>query len=119
MPKKPARLRALNINALAHMIVLLTEGTRTSYEIAAETGLNVNTVYRWCRALYTKKALHIAGYEVDGRGAYTTRIYKLAPGKDAVSNPRDRAEKSRMERQRKRDITTAHALAGNQPGASP
>lgn len=112
MPKKVRIVTNPNVIAMARLVSLLQDGTLTCRELAEETGLTYAIACRYCAALHRAGVAHIATWEQDGRGAFTIRVYKLGRGKDAESKPRDRAEKSRLDRQRAKDLNIARALAG-------
>lgn len=81
--KRRGRVTAPNVLGLAHLVRLLQDGTRDSWELAAECGLSRLTVQSYCRALRQVGAAHICMWEQDQRGAHTIMIYKLGPGADA------------------------------------
>lgn len=112
MPKKMRIVTASNLIAFGQLVTLLQDGTRTCAELAEETGLNKLTVYRYCAAIYRAGGAHIAGWEMDARGGFTIRVFKLGPGKDAPSKPRSRARQSQQHRRRNKTNAIAHAIAG-------
>ena len=85
MPKPVRRVTAPNLIAIAQLVRLLIDGTRTIAELAEATGLNINTVQRYCGAFYRARATYICNWRLDSRGAYSIRIYQLGDGADVAA----------------------------------
>lgn len=103
------RVTEPNTLAVANLVKLLAEGTRSCQELADECGLGRLTVYKYCRALHQVGAIHIAMWEKDGRGKDSIKIYQLGEGRDAK---RMRQDKNANRDGRRQALTVARALQG-------
>lgn len=76
---------AVRVNALAvsHMITALCNGPHSAYELQDISGLSIQTVRHYLKALYKNKAIHIADWTEDGRGNRTTRSFMIGNEDDA------------------------------------
>lgn len=72
----------------------------TAEELVDLTGLNVCTVNRYLDVLHQKKAAYISGYELDTRGAYSIRRWKLGDDDDAEPPQRPRHVRAKAQRHR-------------------
>lgn len=61
--------------AYATLIEELVDGHNTVFDLAAATGLALNTVRKVVRVLVQRKRLHISGWETDNFGRHTIAVY--------------------------------------------
>lgn len=98
------RVTSPHLIAWALFIRALNNSRRNGYtaeELVELTGLNVCTVNRYLDVLHQKKAAYISGYELDTRGAYSIRRWKLGDDDDADPPQRSHAVRQRALRHRK------------------
>lgn len=98
MPRKPRIVTDPNLVAVANLVHLLERGMHDMRELAEQCGLTYLSVSRYCAAFHRARAVHIAGWKADPRGAFTIRIYELGEGVDAIAPAVTRAEKARRMR---------------------
>lgn len=109
------RVTAPHLIAWALLIKALDNDRRNGYtvkELVELTGLNVCTVNRYIDVLHQKGAAYIEGFDLDARGAYSIRRWKL--GQDDDANPPERSRAARAQAQRHRQ-----ALAGLRKPSTP
>lgn len=100
--------------AVAVMIRELQYGA-TSREMVEASGLHVNTIWRWMRALRAEGLVYIEGWERDARGCSLVPAYRWGNRKDAPQPPRKSGmQRMRDHRRRKslRQIQDAMHLGG-------
>lgn len=102
MSRPVSRVKAPNLIAFGHLVRLLTEGKLNNRKLAEATGLTYLTVGRYTRAMYHAKAIHIAGWDMDARGGFTIRIYKIGDDPDVPAPTRTRVQRQREQRKRER-----------------
>lgn len=98
------RVTSPHLIAWALMIRALNNKRYKGYtveELVNLTGLNVCTVNRYLDVLHQKKAAFIDGFELDARGAYSIRRWKLGEDDDAEPPQRSHAVRQRELRHRK------------------
>jgi hypothetical protein len=74
----------IKLNAVMFTMLLeeLMAGPAKAQDIADYTGMSVLTVQRTLRVMHRRGVIHVAGYEIDQRGAWTLRLFALGQGKD-------------------------------------
>lgn len=103
MARKVRRITDPHLIAWGHMMKLLANRRQKGYtvkEIVDVTGLNICTVGRYIAVLHQLKAAHIESFDMDARGAYTIRRWKLGQDDDAVPPARSRSVRAKAQRHR-------------------
>lgn len=79
------RKNAVRVNAIAvaQIIAALNTSAYTAYDLEEISGLSIQTVRHYLKALYKAKAIHIADWAEDGRGNRTTRAFMIGDLPDA------------------------------------
>jgi hypothetical protein len=117
---KPVRLGALS---MAKITRALLEGPCSIRELQVISGLSVNTLHTYMRALRKEGVIHICGWEKDATGRDSLRVYKLGAGKDAPRTRKSKAQIARECRKRKQDLQLATSFANifpiNRPTVQP
>jgi hypothetical protein len=106
----PRRARKVNAMSFAHLMRLLMEGTRTSRELAAETGLHPLTVYDYTAYLRKYHVVHICTWEGEGRSAQ--RVFMLGDLPDAPRPKKSRKQIHDEYRARKSMQNVLKRMAG-------
>ena len=106
---KPVRLSALS---MAKITKALIDGPCSIPELQDVSGLNINTLREYMRALHKEGAVHISGWEADATGRDSFRVYKLGAGKDSLRRRKSKAEVARDCRKRKHNALILQAFAG-------
>lgn len=83
MNKKRKNAVRVNALAVAQMISAMCDAPQTAYELRDTSGLSIQTVRHYLKALYKAKAIHIADWTEDGRGNRTTRAFMIGNDIDA------------------------------------
>lgn len=106
--------RQLKMNAVSFgiLVELMLDGVYTCRQLADETGLAYVTVLHYTRELHRKGACYIDHWEVDGRGAYMQRVFKIGRGKDAVRPKRTVKEINQSYREKRKLKAMVQATAG-------
>jgi hypothetical protein len=114
---KPVRLGALS---MAKITRALLDGPCSILELKLVSGLSINTLHEYMRALRKESVVHICGWEKDITGRDSLRIFKLGNGKDAPRTKKSKAQIARECRQRKQDakLSQSFALINTQNGAA-
>ena len=114
--RKAGSRRAHKVNAMSFAILckLMMDGTRTCYELAAETGLHIMTIYDWTATLHKHGVIHICMWEGEGRSSM--RIFKFGPGKDAPRPIKPRSRISAEYRAKKKAAQLLQRMAGTMEG---
>jgi hypothetical protein len=97
------RITAPNLIAWAELIKRLNNQRFKGYTVAElvdACGLNICTVQKYLDVLHQRGAAYIEGYELDTRGAYSIRRWKLGQDDDAIPPQRSRAARAREQRHR-------------------
>jgi predicted ArsR family transcriptional regulator len=94
----PKTFRKINALTFAKLIAALRIGGMNYDELAEETGLHVNVIGRYCRALQAEGEAFIEFYADDSAGRPQRPCYKLGQGKDAQPRRRTRTEIQRRHR---------------------
>ena len=83
--KVARRKNAVRVNAIAvaQIIAALNTSAYTAYDLEEISGLSIQTVRHYLKALYKAKAIHIADWTEDGRGNRTTRAFMIGNFPDA------------------------------------
>ena len=83
--KAARRKNAVRVNAIAvaQIIAALNTSAYTAYDLEEISGLSIQTVRHYLKALYKAKAIHIADWTEDGRGNRTTRAFMIGDFPDA------------------------------------
>ena len=83
--KVARRKNAVRVNAIAvaQIIAALNTSAYTAYDLEEISGLSIQTVRHYLKALYKAKAIHIADWTEDGRGNRTTRAFMIGNFSDA------------------------------------
>jgi len=87
---KPARRKnfiRVNAMAVSRMIAAMNDAPYTAQELTEESGLSMQTVRNYLKALYKAKAIHIADWTEDERGVRSTRAFMIG-NKDDAKKPR-------------------------------
>lgn len=106
--RKPVRLGALS---MAKLTRALLEGPCSIQELQEVSGLSVNTIHTYMRALRKEKAAHISAWEKDATGRDSFRVYKLGPGKDAPRSRKSKAQIAKECRKRKQEALLHQSFA--------
>ena len=79
------RKNAIRVNAIAvsQIIAALNTGAYTAFDLVDISGLSLQTVRHYLKALYKAKAIHIADWAEDGRGNRTARAFMIGNFPDA------------------------------------
>ena len=96
--KRAAPLR-LNAICVAKLIRYMQEVPSSVYDIAEYTGLGIATSRRFLLALAKEGATHVASWDQDSIGRFTTKVYAFSEGKDV---PRPKPIKSLSKRHREK-----------------
>ena len=99
--------------AVAKMMSALLDGKQTVYDLRDVCGLNLTTIRRYVLTMRKEKAVYIADWDFDQRGAVRTPMYSLGRGVDAKRKvvKIDNAARMRQSRERKKQINVLLALA--------
>lgn len=83
--KLARRKNAVRVNAIAvaQIIAALNTSAYTAYDLKEISGLSIQTVRHYLKALYKAKAIHIADWTEDGRGNRTARAFMIGNFPDA------------------------------------
>jgi hypothetical protein len=98
--KKPVRLGALS---MAKVTRALLDGPCSVPELKVISGLSINTLHEYMRALRKENVVHICAWEKDATGRDSLRVFKLGAGKDRPRGKKSKAQISKECRQRKQD----------------
>lgn len=79
--------RRLNAAAAAEVVAGLVAGRATLAELVERSGLCVMTVRAYVKAMHKAGAVHIAGWDADKRGAYTTPRWSMGRFGDVPKPP--------------------------------
>ena len=109
-PKR--RVIRVNAIAFAHLIKGLSHGDMTTAELAEVTGLNIGTVYAYCREMHRLKAVHICSYNPDARGRHNLKVYALGEKRDARRPRMSSADRQAKYRVKRRLAQMAQVTAG-------
>lgn len=114
-PPRCKTRRRLNALSVAKMIRAMQEGPSTVHELIEISGLSLFTTRHYVLTLHREQACHIAHWEQDSRGHYSTPAYAMGEGKDAKKPKRiTGAQRSKIYRQRVKQLETLRALAGSE-----
>lgn len=89
--KRPAKLVSL---LTAKMFRCFMDGPTTVLELQHITGLSLNTVRGFVRALRKENVVYISDWEVDSSGKHSIRVYSLVKNKrnfDVLPPKKDKA----------------------------
>jgi len=94
--KTPRKKNAIRVNALvvSKMISAMCSGPHSAYELRDISGLGIQTVRNYLKALHKAKAIHIADWTEDGRGNRTTRSFMIGNDDDAKKPQRITAKEA-------------------------
>lgn len=106
--RKPVRLGALS---MAKLTRALLEGPCSIQELQSVSGLSVNTIHSYMRALRKEKVVHISAWEKDATGRDSFRVYKLGLGKDVPRSRKSKAQIARECRKRKQEALLNQSFA--------
>lgn len=106
--KKPVRLGAMS---MAKITRALLDGPCSVSELRMASGLSVNTLHEYMRALRKEGVVHISGWERDAMGRESLRVYKLGFGKDVARRKKSKAQIARECRARKQQAKLAQSFA--------
>lgn len=83
--KAPRRKNAIRVNAMAvsTMVSALYEGAYTADDLSCMSGLSLQTVRHYLKALYKAKAIYIADWTEDKRGVRSVRAFAIGNSPDA------------------------------------
>lgn len=113
---KPVRLGALS---MAKITRALLDGPCSIRELQVISGLSINTLHTYMRALRKEAVVHICGWEKDATGRDSLRVFKLGAGKDAPRTRKSKAQIARECRRRKQDMQLAASFGNIFPIARP
>ncbi len=105
---RPVRLGALS---MAKVMRALMDGPCSIQELKIISGLSINTLHEYMRALRKEGVAHIGAWEKDATGRDSLRVYKLGNGKDAPRTRKSKAEVARDCRKRKQDAQLSQSFA--------
>jgi len=106
--KKPVRLGAMS---MAKITRALLDGPCSISELRLASGLSTNTLHEYMRALRKEGVVHISGWERDGMGRESLRVYKLGYGKDVARKKKSKAQIAKECRARKQQSKLAQSFA--------
>jgi predicted ArsR family transcriptional regulator len=106
--RKPVRLGALS---MAKLTRALLDGPCSIQELQAVSGLSVNTIHSYMRALRKEKVVHISAWEKDATGRDSFRVYKLGRGKDVPRSRKSKALIAKECRKRKQEALLNQSFA--------
>lgn len=114
--RKVGSRRAHKVNAMTFAILckLMMDGTRTCYELAADSGLHIMTVYDWTATLHKHGVIHICMWEGEGRSSM--RIFKFGPGVDVPRPIKPRSVVSAQHRAKRKAAQLLQRMAGKMEG---
>lgn len=110
-PPRCKTQRRLNALSIARLMVALQEDAYTTHELREMVGLSLVTTRDYVLTLHREGGCHIAHWEQDSRGRYTTPAYRLGKKRDAVRPVQCNAERQRRARARQKQVATLFALA--------
>lgn len=84
----------VNAMAVAQMIAALSSAPHSAYELEEISGLSIQTVRYYLKALHKAKAIYIADWTEDGRGNRTTRSFMIGNEDDAKKPQRISAKEA-------------------------
>jgi hypothetical protein len=96
----------INQETYARLIKYLLSNDATVHDLHNETGLHRVTVSRLIRTFRKHKLVHICDWETDKWGRDQTMVFKWGQGKDKKRFSMTSAERSRLYRQRKKEVAT-------------
>ncbi|APW43323.1 winged helix-turn-helix domain-containing protein [Rhodoferax saidenbachensis] len=105
---RPVRLGALS---MAKVMRALMDGPCSIQELKVISGLSINTLHEYMRALRKEGVAHIGAWEKDATGRDSLRVYKLGNDKDAPRSKKSKAEVARDCRKRKQDAQLTQSFA--------
>lgn len=105
---RPVRLGALS---MAKVMRALMDGPCSIQELKVISGLSINTLHEYMRALRKEGVAHIGAWEKDATGRDSLRVYKLGSEKDAPRSKKSKAEVARDCRKRKQDAQLTQSFA--------
>jgi hypothetical protein len=92
-------------------MVALQDEAMTVHELQELVGLSLYTTRHYVLTLHRERGCHIAHWEQDKRGRYTTAAYRIGKQRDAVKPVLGGAERQRRLRVRQKQVATMFALA--------
>lgn len=112
-PPRCKTRRRLNALSIAQMMVAIQDEALTLHELVDLTGLAIMTVRSYVLTLHREGGCHIAHWEQDSRGAYTTPAWRMGRKKDAAKPAkRTSATRSKDYRARLAQKQILSAMAG-------
>jgi hypothetical protein len=103
---------------MAKITRALLDGPCSIRELQVVSGLSINTLHEYMRALRKEQVVHICAWEKDATGRDSLRVFKLGPGKDAPRTRKSKAQIARECRKRKQDAQLSLSFARIIPLAS-
>jgi DNA-binding IclR family transcriptional regulator len=98
--RRQTKIGALSV---AKLIACLIENPSTLEELTEASGLRPQTARNYLMAMHRERCLHVASWDMDGRGGYTRKVWRLGYGVDAKRPaPKGRLEIERAYRERKK-----------------
>jgi hypothetical protein len=110
-PPRCKTKRRLNALSVAQMMVAMQDEAHTVHELRELVGLSLYTTRHYVLTLHREGGCHIAHWEQDGRGRYTTPAYRLGKRRDAVRPVICNKARSKAYRARKAQQAMLYALA--------
>lgn len=112
--------RAVRLGPLsvAKIMRALLDGPCSMRELQHTSGLSVNTLHGYLRALRKEGVVHISGWEKDATGRDSLRVFSLGPGKDAPRRRKPKAQVARECRKRKQEAMMLQLFASPLPQAA-
>ena len=91
---------------------MLTEGTRSTAELAEEVGVHYETMKSYIRALHKEGVIHIAMWEDDARGCNSIAVWMLGEKRDAPRRRRRTGyERQQTYRAKQRNLLMIQRMA--------
>lgn len=112
---RPVRLGPLSV---AKIMRALLDGPCSMPELRYISGLSINTLHGYMRALRKEGVVHISGWEKDATGRDSLRVFKLGAGRDAPRRRKPKAQVARECRQRKQEAMMLKLFAAPLPQAA-
>ena len=112
--------RAVRLGPLsvAKIMRALLDGPCSMPELQHTSGLSMNTLHGYMRALRKEGVVHISGWEKDATGRDSLRVFKLGAGKDAPRRRKPKAQVARECRKRKQEAMLLKLFATPLPDAA-
>lgn len=96
---------------MAKLTRALLDGPCSIVELQEVSGLSINTIHTYMRALRKEKVVHISAWEKDATGRDSFRVYKMGTGKDVARSRKSKAQIARECRKRKQEAMLSNSFS--------